>query len=217
MPFKYSCFISYRHGQNRLTERIINDLSEALSAELAAYFDKGIYLDKERLKGGAFFNEQLSMAICESVCLIVVYTPVYFSAEHPYCTREYKAMEKLEELRLRALNLPTDRQNGLIIPIVFRGADELPEDIKTVRHYYDFQDFDPTEPEMIRSDKYYDQIRKIARYIYDRYRAMMRAKNFDPCNDCSKFPMPSEDEAKKWLERLEIVSIAFPMREGDNR
>lgn len=217
MPFKYSCFISYRHGQNRLTERIINDLSEALSAELAAYFDKEIFLDRERLKGGTFFNEQLACAICESVCLIVVYTPVYFSAEHIYCTREYRAMEKLEAVRLQALKLPADRQNGLIIPIVFRGADELPSDIKTTRQYYDFQDFDPTEPEMIRSDKYYDQIRTIAKYIYDRYKTLTRVKDLDPCTDCPNFMMPAEEEVKKWLDRLEINSPAFPMREGDNR
>ena len=34
MPFKHGCFISYRHGQNYLMKRIIDDLYAALSSEL---------------------------------------------------------------------------------------------------------------------------------------------------------------------------------------
>ena len=56
MPFNYSCFISYRHGQNYLTEKIINDLQVTLEAELSQYFNEGIFLDKDRLKGGTFFQ-----------------------------------------------------------------------------------------------------------------------------------------------------------------
>ena len=82
MPIKYACFISYRHGQRKLAERIINDLTEALASELEAWLEEEMYVDRERLKGGDFYNEALAKALCESVCMIMIFTPTYFSADH---------------------------------------------------------------------------------------------------------------------------------------
>jgi hypothetical protein len=101
MPFKHACFISYRrHEQSELSERFIADLCSAVRNELAVLLDEDLYIDRERLRGGAFFNPALADALCKSVCMIVVYTPTYFSREHLYCAREYLAMEKLEKTRL---------------------------------------------------------------------------------------------------------------------
>jgi TIR domain len=141
MPIKYACFISYRHGQRKLAERIINDLYDALESELETWLDEKVYLDRERLKGGDFYNEALAKALCESVCMIMIFTPTYFSADHTFCTREYKAMEKLEEQRFQALGERVDKRRGLIIPIVFRGEDYLPKEIKDRRLYYNFDKF----------------------------------------------------------------------------
>jgi len=99
MPLKYSCFISYRHTQ----KDIVQGLVTSLKTELSRWLDMDVYLDEERLKGGEFFNAKLAQAICESVCLIVVYTPTYFSDKNTYCAREYKAMEELEQVRFDKL------------------------------------------------------------------------------------------------------------------
>ena len=141
MPFKYSCFISYRHGQRKMAERIINDLSDALASELELWLEQEVYVDRERLKGGDFYNEALATALCESVCMIMIFTPTYFSSDHTFCAREYKAMEKLEEQRFLAIGGQTDKKRGLIIPIVFRGEDSLPKEIKDRRLYYNFDKF----------------------------------------------------------------------------
>jgi hypothetical protein len=136
MPIKHACFISYRHGQRKLAERIINDLSDALASELEAWLEQDVYVDRERLKGGEFYNEALAQALCESVCMILIFTPTYFSIDHTFCAREYKAMERLEEQRFQALGGRVDKRRGLIIPIVFRGEDYLPKEIKERRLYY---------------------------------------------------------------------------------
>ena len=83
MPLKYSCFISYRHTQ----EDIVQDLVSSLKRELGRWSDLDVYVDTSRLEGGDFFNRELAKALCESVCLIVVYTPTYFSKQHSYCAR----------------------------------------------------------------------------------------------------------------------------------
>src|ERR1044071_4404219 len=127
MSFKYSCFMSYHCGPSKLLERAVNDLYDALHDEIATYFrDKPIYIDKHRLQGADFYHEELATALCQSVCMIVAFTPAYLDKTHTYCAREYKAMEKLEAARLNLLPDPSERQHGLIIPIVFRGEKYLP-------------------------------------------------------------------------------------------
>src|SRR5690349_8199636 len=100
MPFKYSCFVSYCHGKEDLVKTFIRELKTALKQYLDAYLDEEVYIDEDRLQGGDFYNEKLAEAICQSVCMIVVYTPKY--ERHPYCLREYAAMEELELKRLQA-------------------------------------------------------------------------------------------------------------------
>ncbi len=60
MPFKYSCFISYRHHQGKLARRIINDLYTALTSELELLTGKEIFLDWQRLEAGYLLDESLA-------------------------------------------------------------------------------------------------------------------------------------------------------------
>jgi TIR domain len=213
MPFKYSCFISYRHGQRKLAERIINDLSEALSNELELLLDKEVYLDRERLKGGEFYNEALATALCESACMIVVFTPTYFDKEYTFCAREYKAMEKLEEARFKTVGGSTNRTPGLIIPIIFRGEDCLPKEIKESRQYYNFGDFLLSDVKIGKHPKYARKIQEIARYIYDHYKTL-EALDEDPCSGCAQFRFPADAEIRQWLEGIRSYAAPFPGREG---
>src|SRR5262245_13808013 len=110
MAINYACFISYRHGQSQLSERIISDLATALSNELSLYTSKKVYVDRERLKGGDFYNEHLARALCESACMIMVFTPTYFDEQSTFCAREFKAMEFLEAKRSQLIESFTGRR-----------------------------------------------------------------------------------------------------------
>ena len=122
MPFQYSCFISYRHIPGELSKRFIEELKKALESYVSPWVNGlGVYVDYDRIKGGDYFNKALERAICESVCMILVYTPDYFDKEHTYCAREYESMKKLEKERIK------HGQMSLIIPIIYRGRiDSLP-------------------------------------------------------------------------------------------
>jgi len=213
MPIRYSCFISYRHGQRKLAERIINDLTEALASELEVWVnnDEEVYVDRDRLKGGDFYNESLAEALCESVCMIMIFTPNYFSPEHTFCAREYKAMEKLEEQRFQAMGGRAENKRGLIIPIVFRGEECLPKEIKERRQYYNFDEFLLSDTEIFRHPQYAPKIREIAEIIGNHYRRL-RPVLQDPKHDCKKFTLPSEDEIKQWLESAQGATSPFPGR-----
>ena len=120
MPFKNACFLSYRHGQFPLMRNFVVQFHDALASELETLTDLPVYQDSKRLQGGDFFNQQLSRSLCESVCMIMIYTPTYFSPDHLYCAREYVAMKDLEIKRLRRISA---QGHGLIIPVVWRDFD----------------------------------------------------------------------------------------------
>jgi hypothetical protein len=211
MAFKYSCFISYRHGQNQLAERIVNDLSTALANELELYIGTEVYVDRERLKGGDFYNEELARALCQSICMIMVFTPRYFDLHSTYCAREFKAMEKLEEERLRVLERLTGKRVGLIIPIVFRGADSLSSEIKAHRHYYDFGDFLLCDTEISKHPNYARKIKQLAKTIFDIYQIFSLLSE-DPCSGCEDFVLPAESEVTQWLRAICTPVLPLPSR-----
>lgn len=209
MPFKYPCFISYRHGQFDLLRGVIEQLYAALAGELEAQTGRVPYLDRERLKGGDFYNEALAQALCESACMIVVYTPPYFDSEHPYCTREFFAMQALEELRLPLLPLE-QRKHGLIVTVCVRGQNRMPAVLTEKRIYYkQFETFLLADVEMKKHPQYAPLIREIGQYIADRWAAFQQVTN-DPCLECASFALPAASTIMTWLGERRTSPAPFP-------
>jgi TIR domain-containing protein len=194
MAFKYSCFISYCHGQYDLTKGFIDQLKIALKAELDAYLDEEVYIDEERLKPGYQYNEELAQAICQSVCMVVVYSPRY--ERHEYCVREFEGMEALEALRVKALGDKSADGRRCIIPIVLRGEDDLPARIKAQKHYADFSKFSLTGTDILHNEFYVGEIRKIATVIYQQYKLFQVIT--EPCGSCTEFRLPDRSGVVAW-------------------
>ena len=93
---------------------------------------RGVFIDTGRLQPGYKYNEMLAQAICQSVCMVVVYSPKY--ERHEYCVREYEAMVKLEGARRQLLGSAGMGQ-GFIIPVILRGSDNIPQRIRDHVHY----------------------------------------------------------------------------------
>jgi TIR domain len=201
MPFEYSCFLSYRTGKYTLIQNIVSDLFARLSGEIEMFLEEPVYRDSERLQGGDFFNQQLAAALCQSVCMIAVYTPRYFSKTNPYCAQEYHAMELIENQRLNSLPAP-QRKYGLIIPVVISGLDTLPEEIKKNRVYYDFSEFRQADVGITKPRAYYEGLRTIAEYIAGRHTALSKLAN-DPCDGCDASSFPEVEVTKEWMKKFE--------------
>jgi hypothetical protein len=195
MAFKYACFVSYCHGQHELVKSFIDQLKEALNAELDTLLDEEVYVDEERLAPGYRYNEALAKAICQSVCMIVVYTPRY--ERHEYCVREFEAMELLEKRRRERLGSLLEDAKGFIIPIVFRGDNDLPPRIRQRLHFADFSRFTLATPEIKRNPEYLDEIGQIARLINEQYQVFVRA-GADPCTECHQFELPPASALVPW-------------------
>ena len=192
--FKYACFVSYCHGQHDLVKSFIDQLKSALKSELEPLLDEELYIDEERLKPGFVYNEALAQAICQSVCMVVVYSPKY--ERHEYCVREYEAMAKLEDAR-RALLGHAARGRGFIIPVILRGGDDIPARIRQHAHYSDFSKFTLATPRIASNPDYVEEIRKIAQVIYDHYKAF-RDVGARPCEECVTFALPPPTAVTQW-------------------
>jgi TIR domain len=207
MPFKYSCFISYRRGQELLMKQFIEELKQALKSSLEPFFDEGVFIDEEQIRAGDFIDKTLRCALLESSCMILVFTPKYFSEQHNYCAREYKAMRRIEEIRRR---ISGHAEHGYIIPIVFRGSDKLPAELKECL-YCDFSQYTLVHPGISNSPEYAPEIDKIAQKIYDISEAL-KSTDQDPCTNCEEFSLPSNSEIEEWLKGIKKIPSKFPGR-----
>src|SRR5205809_8088227 len=92
MPLNYSVFISYPHTQSHLLQAFIERFERELQDRVGLFVDFPLWYDKERLKPGFKYDNEIGTVLCESICLIALYMPVY--EKHPYCLREFLAMER---------------------------------------------------------------------------------------------------------------------------
>ena len=120
-------------------------------------------------------------------------------------------MEMLETQRLNLLGNPADKEHGLIIPIVLRSENSLPQEVKDHRQYHDFTKFSLVEKRLTKSREYAPTVRIIAEYINDRYRALSVLSN-DPCEGCETFALPTDDEIRPWLTGMLAAPAPFPGR-----
>ena len=208
MPFEYSCFISYTTGQRALMRRIVTDLDEALSNELDARTAAPAFLARERLEGGNFQEEVISQALCKSVCMIMLFTPRYFNPEATYCAREYVAMENLEKERFARAGIKGDATNGLIIPVIFRGWEHFPTEIKKRRQCYDFKSFTMADRRMSKHRKYADEIVRMATYVHERCLTFQAQDAL--FSECEEFKLPTHNEVRDLAAALAPHAPAFP-------
>jgi len=176
----------------------LDELYDALRSYLEPYFDLDVYMDKDRLQGGDFFDPMLASELCHSICMILVYTPKYFDRVKMFCAREYKLMERLEQNRLDMLPQGSP-EKGLIIPILFKGGIKyLPPPLKTNRHHYDFSEYRLSHSPIIRNEKYEPFFEKIAEYIYELSLEFEQLDN-DPCADCDGIRLPEDKDVQNFL------------------
>ncbi len=164
MAYEYAGFISWAHMQEELGLRFIKSLKKALDDSLEPHVQERIYLDQGRLAPGYNFEPALATAMCKSACWVLVYSPRYMKQD--FCRAEYEAMQQLEAQRRKALDGKLPREHGLIIPVLFRGADaQIPKEILAARHYADFRKFNLISPDISRNTTYVEAIEEIAAYI----------------------------------------------------
>jgi hypothetical protein len=197
MGFEHACFISYVRPKHDLNTGFIAQLSAALKGELEPWMDEDVYIDEEGIGPGDQHSERLAKAICESVCMIVVWSPKY--ERHDYCMREFQAMTRFQTRRRELLGQLSHGQT-FIIPVILRGGSYLPDYIKECIDYSDFSSFTLAETDISRNPGYLKEIRRVAERIYERYR-LFKDIGLDVCTTCGEERLPSSELVASWLRQ----------------
>jgi len=196
-----ACFISYRHSLSEDAQKVVDEFEKALKGQVNMYWPSAsVYRDTTRLAGGDFFTPELAKQLCWSSCMILLYNPGYFDLEHPYCAREYRAMLQLEEQRLDQVPALRNENKSLIIPVVIRGEDDMPNELKQERLYFSLEKT-MLYARDLRTRRCLPTIKEIAKAIHQRYKRLRSVVN-DMVDQCDSFQFPNEDEINDWLEDL---------------
>jgi len=215
MPFKHSCFISYRHLNHK--EPYIEWIVEALKRELAQWVEQDVFRDVDHIDGGALYNDELRLALCRSVCMVVLYSPRYFHRNHSYCAREFLAMQRLEQHRREFLHNQDEHSKGLVIFIAIRGSGFIPSEIIDKRQIYNFEPY-TLMSDMRRNPKFKADVRNIGEYIFNRCKVFESiAGQHDLCANCHGFMLPSEDDIQPLLENFKPRKAQFLWESTDER
>jgi hypothetical protein len=202
MAIRYGCFFSYAHGRHDLMIRFKTALADALRCYLEPYFDDEdeLFVDHEQLGGGDDLDRKIARALCESVTMIMIYTPKYEA--HPYTRREYAAMQKIEAERSKWYALPSH----LIIPVIMtRHPSQLPPQITNSSMYVDFSHFTMATADLKSNLDFLPDIDKIVQRIVQHYECQ---KMYTPAShDCNQFVLP--DVPPEWRD---IPAVSFPKK-----
>jgi hypothetical protein len=193
MAIRYGCFFSYAQGKFDLMNRFKDALADALRTELEPHFnyESELFIDKEQLGGGDDIEHKIARAMCESVAMIMIYTPKY--EMHEFTRREFAAMQLIEAERSKWYELPSH----LIIPVIMtHHPAQLPPQITGNSMYVDFSRFSLATLDMKSNADYLPDIRKIAQRIALHYQYQ---KKYTPAgHDCNHFVLP--DVPPEWRE-----------------
>src|SRR6185436_8894624 len=188
----------------------ITEFKERLEGELSNFIplNKLVYLDFERNKVANDFNVNIARALCKSLCMIMIYNPVYFDETHTYCAREFKAMEELEGIRLKQLGNEFSHLKH-IVPIILKGEKQLPGYISNSRQC--IKEFLDAPDDISFSKKIYHQaIIKIGDSVNDIYQAY-RKKGINVWENCNDFKLPDEGNTKIWMKKNNLsYNFSYP-------
>lgn len=202
MAIRYGCFFSYAHGKHELMQRFKAGLVDALRCYLEPHFDneEELFVDTEQLGGGDDLDHKIARAMCESVCMILIYTPKYEA--HAYTRREYAAMQLIEQERSGWYTMPST----LIIPVIMtQHPEHLPPQIANARMYVDFSHFTMATADLKSNPEFLPDIDKIVKRIATHYQ--LQKKYAPPAHDCNQFVLPAVPPEWRAIPPLDFPRI----------
>jgi hypothetical protein len=202
MAIRYGCFFSYAQGRYELINRFKAALADALRCYLEPYLDRedALFIDTEQLGGGDDLDRRVARALCESVAMVLIYTPRYEA--HPYTRREYAAMQLIEAERSQWYPLPS----RLVIPVIMTRHPVAPPEQIAARHFYvDFSHFTMATPDLKANPDFLPDIKRIVDRIVAHYEYQ---KKWTPAgHDCNQFVLPAVPPP--WRD---LPDLSFPKK-----
>lgn len=100
---------------------------QAIREELAFLVpEPGVFLDTS-IQSGTSWEGELKKALCKSLTMVALCSPIYYHKSHVWCGREWAAMEALRKKRIQNETLCN------IIPLIVRESSALPEPVANIQ------------------------------------------------------------------------------------
>jgi hypothetical protein len=215
MPIQFSCFISYRHSSVNSGANYVRDFVAGFEEELARWVNYPISFDEQRLQAADFIDESLAAKLYASACMVVLYTPNYFSRVKMFCSREYFGMLDLEKQRIPSLG-GQDRY-GLIIPIALRDHSTMVRHVQVAEQQWclrnglsirnrlglSFEQFSKKK-QLLPGGNLNAELQKICHVIRDRETAFegLVQSGTDPFLAGTAWRLPAEQAISSWVNGL---------------
>ncbi len=153
--YQYDVFLSYSNTPD-VRDWVLNhfypNFCPALRQALGGR-DERVFIDREGVKTGQHWPQRLRQAIRDSVCLVPVWSPVYFQSN--WCWSEWKSFCKREEVL--GLNLDTET---LVVPVVHNDKEWFPAEAREVQ-WHDFSELNYRTPAFRDTPQYVEFERQI--------------------------------------------------------
>jgi hypothetical protein len=215
MPIQFSCFISYRNSSVDSGANYVRDFVAGFAEELDRWVSYPISFDEQRLQAADFIDESLAAKLYASTCMVVLYTPNYFSRAKMFCSREYFGMLDLEKQRIPSLR--GQDQHGLIIPIALRDHSTMVKHVQIVEQQWcarnnlsvrnrlglNFEQFSKKK-QLLPGGNLNAQLQTICQVIRDREIAFegLVQSGSDPFLAGTKWRLPLEQTISSWVNNL---------------
>lgn len=196
--YKYEFFISYPAMATPNQPRLVDQFTEVLKNKLDFLQEitaiQMAFRAPEDLQPGLLWEQMIPRALCQSRCMLLVYTDEYFRRE--YCVKELQAMRRLEQMR----GFRSDTGESLIIPLIVqardgaRGRPAVPDEINKL-NFLDFRPMRDPKPQF-RTNAVRNNIDELLRRLQK-----IQSATAEPGIDCSGF---------EFNERVEIGSAPMP-------
>jgi len=191
--------------------QIVDALADELSMLLDDYSSLPIFKDDRSIEVGDKIDPAIAQALCQSVCMVLIYTPNYLSEEKPYCASELEAVLRLEKERLAKIS-EVNPKTSLLLTIILRGdRKELPQVLKD-RENEDFSAFALHTTEIRRNKKFSPQIQQIAKKIKSHCGIFDKGQKWcDGCHDFKLLDIKTEkDKLVKFMAHAKAGGIYEP-------
>ena len=194
--YHYDVYISY--GESRLLFDTARKIAKDISDEMELEFENfRFFLNATELSGEDFFQAEITNALKHSKILLTIITPSYFSKEFPL--REWETFE------IRSKITGSD----LIIPIVMRGVQRVPEWFKK-NQFIDLETVSVGGKLQGKSREYTIAIRNLVERLR---KLLIVVPPFDPT-----WPVASSDDVKDLITPAESttkISRTTTVKSGD--
>ncbi|HKP84647.1 MAG TPA: toll/interleukin-1 receptor domain-containing protein [Blastocatellia bacterium] len=179
--YENHCFVSYPRINNpemieiaeHVKDRVENDLSYLVSTPR-------VFLDRQGLSVGAVWEENLRRALCKSVTMVALCSPMYYSPIHRWCILEWEAMYGLSLARLPAEDFRA------IIPLIVRTFGSVPSQYSSI-NYIDISRVTLRGRRYFGTNEFREAIRQVTNQIARVADALKRNQSR---TECERFQFP---------------------------